>query len=218
VYRIAEDARAASWVVDGVRGFAESVVSLVPTGFPAYVRIFHPVHIDGVQMTWAAIAHANGKRVHPGMQIHSIGTPAMEALNCTGHLERTPAAALLRTLARHTNTPDVCWVAVWEGLGRLPPTVRDAPTFTLPKRRYHLLTGPIDTALDDVLGRSFGYQSPNLCWPDDRSWLVATEIDLHSTYIGCTADCAADVLATPELEALAVPPETGITFDSDALN
>lgn len=218
MYRTAEDAAAASWVVDGVRGFAESVVSLVPAGFPAYVRVFHPVHIDGARMTWAEIAHAHGKQMHPGAQIHSIGTPSTEALNCTGHLEREPAAALTRTLARHTSTRDACWFAVWEGLGRLPSSVAAAPTFTLPNRRYHLLTGPIDAALDDVLGRSFGYQSPNLWWPNDRSWLVATEIDLHSTYIGCTADCAADVLAAPELEALAVPPETGITSASDPLN
>ena len=41
-YESALDASAASWVVAGLRGFAESVLSLVPAGFPAYGRIFHP--------------------------------------------------------------------------------------------------------------------------------------------------------------------------------
>jgi len=41
-YETAPDAAAASWVVDGLRGFAESVFSVVPEGFEAYGRIFHP--------------------------------------------------------------------------------------------------------------------------------------------------------------------------------
>src|SRR3954454_10548010 len=37
VYRAADDARAADWVVASLRTFAESVLSLVPVGFAEYV-------------------------------------------------------------------------------------------------------------------------------------------------------------------------------------
>lgn len=36
----APDTSAAEWVVAGLRGFAESVLSLVPIGFPVYLRVF----------------------------------------------------------------------------------------------------------------------------------------------------------------------------------
>jgi hypothetical protein len=42
VYEAAVDARAADWVVAGLRGFGESVLSLVPPGFSEYLRVFHP--------------------------------------------------------------------------------------------------------------------------------------------------------------------------------
>ena len=41
-YESAPDASAASWAVDGLRGFAESVLSIVPAGFEDYCRIFRP--------------------------------------------------------------------------------------------------------------------------------------------------------------------------------
>ena len=41
-YESAPDAAPASWVIEGLRGFAESVLSVVPGGFEAYGRIFHP--------------------------------------------------------------------------------------------------------------------------------------------------------------------------------
>ena len=42
----AADARAADWIVEALRTFAESVTSLVPGGFEAYVRVFHPAYIE----------------------------------------------------------------------------------------------------------------------------------------------------------------------------
>ena len=42
VYQAVVDARAAEWVVAGLRGFAESVLSLLPGCFSGYLRVFHP--------------------------------------------------------------------------------------------------------------------------------------------------------------------------------
>jgi hypothetical protein len=224
VYGIADDARPADWVVDGVRGFAESVLSLVPAGFPSYVRVFHPVRLsqpaqpshDGV--TWAELAAANGKRVHAGMQLNAIGADLGDLTNwASGTLAPDLASILVTALARHTRTPDRCYFAVWEGFGGLSRDVALAPTFTLPNRRYHLLAGPVDAARVSVLG-DMRDQSPNIWWPEDRGWCVATEIDLQSTYVGCSAECLSEITSLDGVEAWAVPPETGVTFDSDTLN
>jgi hypothetical protein len=62
------------------------------------------------------------------------------------------------------------------------------------------------------------WQSPNLWWPDDHAWCVATEIDLKSTYVSCDEACAAEILARAELEALTIDPASGIDWRSDLLN
>jgi hypothetical protein len=52
------------------------------------------------------------------------------------------------------------------------------------------------------------YQSPNLWWPEDRAWCVATELDGYSTYVGGTRECIQAVLAAPDLEAIQVTADT----------
>jgi hypothetical protein len=47
-------------------------------------------------------------------------------------------------------------------------------------------------------------------WPADRAWFVATEVDGFSTYVGGTPAAIAAVLASADLEAIAVTAETPI--------
>jgi hypothetical protein len=49
-----------------------------------------------------------------------------------------------------------------------------------------------------------GRDGPNLWWPNDRAWFVATEIDLVSTYVGGSADLVRAIVASPEIEAFEV--------------
>jgi hypothetical protein len=224
----ADDARAAGWLSSGIRGFAESVLSVVPDGFPAYVRAFHPAHrVEGrkrIPVHWTEIAAATGKVAHAAMQLPTFTESGSEYAVLPGVFDDAPAvgslptdvaAALVGVLGRHTTTPAHCWFAVWAGYGALAGDVRRAPTFTLPNREYHLLRGPIGAAGE--LAPSWR-QSPNIWWPDDRAWCVATEIDLNTTYIGCSSTCAGEIVAAPEIEAAAIDPSAGITFDSDFLN
>jgi hypothetical protein len=229
------DARPAEWVLAGLRGFAQSVLSLVPAGFARYVRLFHPAYRtvgEGsarrlLPVRWSEIAAENGSRAHAGMQLAALtGSHASREAGQTGVFDVPPAdgslppaaaAAVARVLARHTRTPKRVWFAVWEGFGDLPNEVRRAPAFTAPHRVYHLLSGPID-ALTEGAYESAHRQSPNLCWPEDRAWCLATEIDLNTTYLGCDAVCAEEIVAVPDLEAVLIDPATGIDFASDALN
>jgi hypothetical protein len=59
------------------------------------------------------------------------------------------------------------------------------PTFDLlgrSGRSYLLFEGVLADAIR--LHHEVRFQSPNLWWPDDRAWLLHTEIDAVSTYLG----------------------------------
>jgi hypothetical protein len=91
------------------------------------------------------------------------------------------------TLREHTQTPQSCWFAVWEGFADLGVRDPRAPKLSLPGREYYLLEGSIDEALVTLSDVEWIYRSPNLWWPEDRAWCVATEIDFAWTYIGGSA-------------------------------
>jgi hypothetical protein len=74
-----------------------------------------------------------------------------------------------------------------------------------------LLRGPIDAI------PSFG-QSPNIWWPDDHSWCVATEIDLDSTYVGGTEGCINRIMTDPGLESFPAQLEDRVDLGADELN
>jgi hypothetical protein len=229
-YRSAPDAALASWVVEGLRGFAESVLSLVPEGFEAYARVFHPARNGDpeVPVRWRDVAQANGRTAHPMMQWPSItgSFRFYQRDHQPGLWDREPERGalpedlvpmLIPVLARHTATPRGCFFAVWDGWGALEPGVADAPAFEIPHRRLFLLTGPT-TAVCHSLEAPPWWQSPSLWWPDDRSWCVATEIDFETTYVGGTRACIAELTAHPDLEAVAVQPSDGVTWASDQVN
>jgi hypothetical protein len=234
VYQAVVDARAAGWVVAGLRGFGESVLSLVPACFSEYLRVFHPAYrsagSDRVAVAWAEIASANGMRMHCGVQLGSItGSERYEWEGQPGVFDQPPETGnippelldpLLRVLARHTSTPGTCYFAVWDGWAWLPPEVRSAPTFSVPQRTYHLLTGPVEAVreLADALQPLGAPRSPNLWWPQDHAWCVATEVDLKTTYIGADRPCAEELISLPSIEAATVSPDLAIDWLSDTLN
>ena len=78
---------------------------------------------------------------------------------------------------------------------------RQIPTFDLPNRTYYLLAGPVAAAtrLRDP-GSLVDWRRPDLFWPDDRRWFVATDVDFWSLYVGGDHDFItelADNVATP---------------------
>lgn len=109
--------------------------------------------------------------------------------------------------------------------GYVPPAfsreVLEGPRFQVPGRGYFLLEGPLDAAGE--LGHRprpdvFFPQSPNIFWPEDRAWCVATEIDLDSTYVGGSNALVDALLGEPGLEAWRVQATDGIGHASDRIN
>lgn len=67
--------------------------------------------------------------------------------------------------------------------------------FELSNRRYYLLRSTLAAASRIESPDGFGLQAPDLWWPEDRSWFVATDTDLDWTYVGGSEALVNDVIA-----------------------
>lgn len=108
-----------------------SLHGVVPRGFEAYARVFHPVprdRPDGSEphaVTWGETAAAFGTTMHALAQWHRIirGTDSPEHGGWrwndpdTGNLAPDVLAAVARHLVDHTATPDAGYAGVWVGWG-----------------------------------------------------------------------------------------------------
>jgi hypothetical protein len=226
------DTSAAQWIEERLtwwEGDVLRVSAIVPQGFEAYGRILHPAQRDlqdgGTRVRWSTIALSTGRVVHPEMQFDRIAAlrkwsddPGWDAPPGEGLLPREDCERLASLLRRHTSTPKVCWFCVWEGYGGFFDAKRygDVPRVTTPGRAYVLYRGPLEAVTSFRWGLS--WQSPNLWWPDDRAWCVATEIDLPETYVGGSPACIERILADDQLEAIQTRLDARVDFDADTLN
>ena len=208
------------------------VSSVVPGGFQAYARVLHPAERAEPgredKVRWAEVAAWSGMALNSDSQFASIALPPNEPPGPApwagrpqqGSLDAGDAAALVDILAGHTGTPGHCWFGVWDGYGwdntvvltpqdsrgvplkvpdPVPASVRAGPRVRLPNRDYLLYEGGVDGALAFVDSQR---QTPNLWWPADRSWFVASEIDLAWTYFGGSAELVRRVASDSRLEVL----------------
>lgn len=110
--------------------------------------------------------------------------------------------------------------------GERPPVPFTADEFSrarliLPDRSYVLLSGPLAAA--SQLGNPWGAcgfepQSPNLFWPADRSWLVASEVDFDSTLVGGSAKLIGVILGASGLDVWPVVPNDSLAYYGDRIN
>ncbi len=61
-------------------------------------------------------------------------------------------------------------------------------------------------------------RSPNLWWPEDRCWCVATEVDSYDTFVGGSEGCIERILNCPDLEALPFSIDGRIDGGADMVN
>ncbi|WP_407342012.1 hypothetical protein [Pengzhenrongella phosphoraccumulans] len=226
--QVLDDVAPAAWLAPLLGGSFGAVARTVPRVFGAYARLLHPAHDeDDRPVRWSDVAARTGRRVHATAQWDALvrwrgpsaedgrwpgGEPRI------GNLEVDPLVALCDVLGRHTTTPDDCYFCLWEGFGQLHGS--PAPRVSLPGREYLLLRGRL-SAVEDLArfdGDLPGTQSPQLFWPADRAWCVATEIDFDSTLVGGSAELIADLLRTPSLEAWPIGPEDSVASDADRVN
>ncbi len=207
------------------------MTSVVPAGFEAYARVLHPAQKPGRGggrlVRWAEVAAWSGLPLRRDAQFHSIALPLARPQarvpwsgqgQQEGSLYLADAEALASLAGEWTATPGQCWFCLWEGYDwtggclpdPIPAPVRDGPRVSLPKRDYLLYAGPVEavTAVAQLAGQA---QTPNLWWPADRAWCVATEIDLPWTYVGGPAGLIERILGDGRVEALPAEPGDSLT-------
>ena len=253
-----EEVQAADWIRERLHPFAQDVGSVIPPGFDAYARIFHPASAsrdwNPVDVRWSTVASWSGRTVHPEMQFHAIASPVergepvgrlpLSGEPGLGVLSKAQMRALTGLLPKFTSIAQT-WFCLWDGYGYVtgavtalyafsqgPPTagaprarrwnlrmpvpkgrgnLPDRKRVRLPHRDYLLFRGPVS--------RAQGWEDgPNLWWPDDHAWCVASEIDLPYTYVGGPEALIDAILAHPAIEALPATIGDGITYDSDRIN
>jgi len=98
----------------------------------------------------------------------------------------------------------------------------------LPGRNYLLFEGSLralarslSAGLDRggwVVSEFLWQQSPNLFWPADHAWCVASEIDFDSTLVGGSSEVIDAIIRSPILEAWPVESGDWLTADADRIN
>jgi len=158
-----------------------------------------------------------------------------------GSLYTGDAMALASIAREWTATPQDCWFCVWDGYGwdgpsvsaylaadgeppaiveeprrdPVPGQVRDGPRVLLPHREYLLYRGPAEDVVAPARLHGTRGQCANLWWPADRSWCVASEIDLPWTYVGGWPELISAILADERIEALPATPRDPVNRVED---
>ena len=165
-----------------------------------------------------------------------------------GRIDHPTLDSLCGVLAAHTSDPahcffGLCTIQVWEE--QFSADELRQPLLKHPMGRdYIVLTGPL-SAIDQIIkdhsipspSRSFSFahkgegppprpdpsfllrrEAPNLIWPEDTSWLVASEVDFDSTLVGGSKELIEAIVESPELEAWRLEPTDSLAADADKIN
>ncbi|MFS0865992.1 hypothetical protein AB3M83_01485 [Microbacterium sp. 179-B 1A2 NHS] len=121
--------------------------------------------------------------------------------------------------------------STWQD-GLLSREISEGPRFALPGRSHVLFRGGVadlarpDWVLHvpwrDRIAEGHGFDpaaiSPGILWPDDRAWVLVTDVDHDSTIVGGPAELVAALVADPRLEAVEVAEGIALTDDADEIN
>jgi hypothetical protein len=172
--KIPRDTSAGLWIAPRLTGKFGRIDALVPLGYEAYVRVFHPATTPSDQaITWKEVARETGFTISSTAQWHRlVGASDPEGLTDAAWLGVAPEKgslpvgqfeALSDVLQKFTGTPEDCSFGVWRGQmwreasdaggagAGIQRSIEDVkgPVLSLrtPVRRdYLLLTGPLVAA------------------------------------------------------------------------
>ena len=227
-----EDVSHAQWIEESLSHFG-TLRSMLPRCFAGYARIFHPAYL-GEEMQpvrWSTVASWTGRQVHPLMQFERIAglhegpgimypDPPWGSHPDEGSIPEAECRTLVEALRDFTSTPGRCYFGLWEGYGNIDTRLYKSDSrVRAPGRDYLLFSGPLDAVMAFILGDGpFWGDSPNIWWPEDRAWCVATDIDLYDTYVGGSQECIEAVLSNPDLEALPTTLDARLDLGGDTIN
>lgn len=191
------------WIDDACRTPWGTVGGFVPNDFEAHLRIWPPPDTDDFGADYAELHRlvaSVGERhtstpseatfaIWDGHGFHTRTTSVAWARAPVDEAERQAREAergRLRDEDRRRNA------AVRAAMARVP-------TIELPGRRYHVVSGPVAAVVDLREPDGTSWHNPDLWWPHDRAWFVATDVDFWSLYVGGSATFATDLMtAAPD--------------------
>jgi hypothetical protein len=159
-----------------------------------------------------------------------------------GFLGDTPSRAFLTftddpnhqaMLNRSTHDPfnNVFRKPTWQE-GILSREISEGPRLALPGRDHLLFSAAprafadpewvLDAPWRDRVGEEHGFapsaQHPNILWPEDRAWVMVSEIDFDSTIVAGSIALVREICDDPRLEAMPITEGADLTWDADELN
>lgn len=116
--------------------------------------------------------------------------------------------------------------------GILSDEVSKGPRFELPDRGHVLFSAApsayadpnwgLDAPWRDREAEERGFapdtQHPSILWPDDRAWVMVSEIDYDSTIVAGSAELVREICADPAIEALPIREGASLHGDADEIN
>lgn len=212
----ADTVASTEWIEQSCSGRWWTVGALVPNQYESFLRVSAP-EMSGADW-WSAYRELFAAVVSVGERHTASPDRAWFAI-WQGHgfdNVRTrvawsdPAADEAERRARDTER-----VRLHDEDRRRNAAIRDElhriPRFDRPGRTYYLLRGPLRAATELRRPGRDDWHNPDLFWPDDGRWFVATDVDFWSLYIGgrssFTTELADAVPTHSELVELDLPLE-----------
>lgn len=195
----AADERDAAWVQSR---FDWELVNC--SGFERYIRIEHTA--PGEPEEWSApvglvaeIAQAAAEHTSTASEAwfavwEGYGWVSAHGYWVNTNCDSSPLRRVLTSLRARRSNRDDHRRQIQEHRD-LERELSSVPRLELDIRSYYLLAGPVDAAAGiSSPGRDSWPQMPDLWWPKDLAWFVATDTDLDWTVVGGSERLAADLL------------------------
>ena len=181
----------AAWWIKARLGDFGTVGGLVPDGFDRYLLTRPDLTVDG------GVNEANLLATIATVAVRHTATPEQVwfaiwegygwASTRTMYAVSGPRLSRWRARA-HARRIDV------RRSRRIVQGLEQVPRFELPNRGYYLVYGPLRAAASISEPGDRRLQVPDLWWPDDRRWFVATDTDLDWTYVGGSTAFVAELV------------------------
>lgn len=201
------DAKEVQWL--GYAGDAPraglTVGSFVPQGLDRYLLIAHPAQLEAddgsvVDVSWHEVAQRNNKLIRPPFFrfddiVGSDAAPGVEfAKPLEGDLSDDLCCRLVSILGEYSGAHCRCVFAFFDAWASMVPVFEEFTTAWIQDGRYLIAGGD----LAEVCTSSV---SPTMWWPENRTWIMVSPIDLEFSLIGCDQFLASSLLSENGIEA-----------------
>lgn len=211
VLRPLADLSPADWLVTAPDMWSE-LITRGPTGFESYARILHtPLNPGDHERREGCLDENQLAALREVLDLHTA--PTQDCFNALwdgfGAIDGGEAANFLTAF-----TGSYAYGRIFRQARKqappppaFPVEIMVGPRLRLPHRDYILFAGPLAEAgrwgaAPYALDIPRDINSPNLLWPADHSWFVATEIDQDWTGVAGSVGLIDAVLADPRLETV----------------